>query len=209
MRRPDARCPWCGSLERHRCEWLYLVRKTDLFDGRNKTVLHLAPEACLETLFRQRFDKTYVTADLVDPHAMLRMDVMEIPFRADRFDVLLCSHVLANVSNDGTALSEFYRILKPGGWAILLEDIQENPTFEDPVIADSKERLRWYGHHDYVRRYGPDFIGRVQEAGFTVDIVAPQDIIDPAEFALYGMAKAVDDIYYCKKLDNKDTISFF
>ena len=30
--RPDAQCPWCGSLERHRLLWAFLQEQTDLFD---------------------------------------------------------------------------------------------------------------------------------------------------------------------------------
>jgi len=37
-------CPRCGGLERHRLVWLYFARRTDLFDGRSKRVLHIAPE---------------------------------------------------------------------------------------------------------------------------------------------------------------------
>src|SRR5215212_9980290 len=46
--RQDARCGFCGSLERHRLVWLFFSRITDLFDGKVKRVLHVAPEECLE-----------------------------------------------------------------------------------------------------------------------------------------------------------------
>ena len=199
IRRPDARCPWCGSLERHRCEWLYLLRRTDLLDGRNKAVLHVAPEPCLEILLRGHFGLNYITADLFEPHIMVKMDVMNIPFAPNRFDVLLCSHVLLDVLDDRRALSEFYRVLKPSGWAIFLEHIQANPTFEDASIVDPVDRLREYGHHDHVRRYGPDFIDRMREAGFIAKAVAPHEFITPMELRLCGMTKSVDDIYYCVK----------
>jgi len=42
--------------------WLYLTRRTDLFDGRPKRVLHLAPEQCLEDRLRARLGVGYVTA---------------------------------------------------------------------------------------------------------------------------------------------------
>jgi len=159
----------------------------------------MAAEPCIEVLLRKNFGESYITADLLDRQARLRMDVMHIPFHADRFDVLLCSHVLLDVLDDRKALSEFYRVLKPDGWAILLEHIQTNPTFEDASIMDPMDRLREYGHHDHVRRYGPDFIDRVREAGFSVKAIAPGEFITPTEVRLCGMTKSVDDIYYCVK----------
>ena len=162
-------------------------------------MLHVAPEPCLEVLLRGHSGLNYITADLFDPHAMVRMDVVNIPFPSDRFDVLLCSDVLLDVLDDRRALSEFFRVLRPSGWAIILEHIQANPTFEDASIVDPVDRLREYGHHDHVRRYGPDFIDRVIEAGFTVEAIAPHEFITPLELPLCGMTKSADDIYYCVK----------
>ena len=41
--RPNALCPKCLSLERHRLLWLYLTRETDLLTAFPRT-LHIAPE---------------------------------------------------------------------------------------------------------------------------------------------------------------------
>jgi len=41
--RPNALCPRCSSLERHRLLWLYFQEKTNLFSSPLK-VLHVAPE---------------------------------------------------------------------------------------------------------------------------------------------------------------------
>src|ERR1700737_1073652 len=46
VHREDALCVWCNALERHRLLWLYVTTKTDLFDGRSKKMLHVAPEPC-------------------------------------------------------------------------------------------------------------------------------------------------------------------
>ena len=37
-------CPFCSSRPRHRTTWKYFRDKTDLFDGRPKRFLHVAPE---------------------------------------------------------------------------------------------------------------------------------------------------------------------
>ena len=45
--RPEAKCPRCGALERHRLLWLFLERETDLFERRG-SMLHIAPEYSLQ-----------------------------------------------------------------------------------------------------------------------------------------------------------------
>src|SRR5260370_9802723 len=50
--RPNAQCPNCIALERHRFAWLFLQKFTDLFDRKpQRRMLHFAPEpAFLERL---------------------------------------------------------------------------------------------------------------------------------------------------------------
>jgi len=60
--RDDAQCVHCGALERHRLFWLFLQKRTNLFDGKPKKMLHVAPEACFESRFRERLGGGYLTA---------------------------------------------------------------------------------------------------------------------------------------------------
>jgi hypothetical protein len=50
--RDNALCPNCLSLERHRLLWLYLNTKTDFFTA-PKRVLHIAPEQCFHSRFKE------------------------------------------------------------------------------------------------------------------------------------------------------------
>src|SRR5205814_4729283 len=68
--RTDALCVHCNSLERHRFAWLYFGEMTNLFDGQDKRVLHVAPEPCFEQRLKRRLGANYITADLLNPHAM-------------------------------------------------------------------------------------------------------------------------------------------
>jgi len=63
-----------------------------------------------------------------------------------------------------------YRVLKPGGWAILLVPIEldRTTTFEDPTVTDPQERLRLFNQIDHVRIYGRDYVDRLEGAGFMV-----------------------------------------
>ena len=109
--RPEAKCPICGALERHRLMHLYMTRKTDLFNGHPKRMLHVAPEPELSRWLRKAANINYVSADLLNPQAMVRMDICDIQYRDNTFDVIYCSHVLEHVPDDTKAMREFWRVL--------------------------------------------------------------------------------------------------
>lgn len=197
--RPDAICPKCGSFERHRLVWLFLEGQTNLWDGAEKMLLHIAPEACLEPLIRNRLKEGYITADLHNPDTMVEMDVTDIQYASESFDVIFCSHVLEHVENDKKALREFFRVLKPTGWAILLVPITVAQTYEDSTITDPQQRLREFGQTDHVRRCGHDYIDRIRDVGFEVRSIKAPDLLSETDLELYGLASKPDEIFYCKK----------
>ena len=198
--RDDAMCPHCGSLERHRLLWLFMARKTDIFDGMQKSILHVAPEPCIELKLKQRFmHSCYITADLFNPKAMVRMDITDINYSDDYFDVILCNHVLEHVIDDRKAMREFHRILKNKGWAILLVPITSETTIEDPSVIDPKERFRMFGQEDHVRQYGLDYVDRLIESGFSVEITRVDDLVLNNEAVRMGLTQASGEIYYCTK----------
>jgi len=199
--REDAMCIHCGSLERHRLLWLYLSRRTDLFDGRPKTILHVAPERCLEPALRQRLGEGYVTADLLNPNAMVRMDITDIEYPDQSFDVIYCSHVLEHVQDDGKAMREFCRVLKADGWAILLVPITSEVTIEDPAITEPEDRERVFGQWDHVRRYGPDYADRLRDAGFSVEVLTVDDVAEADEVSPMALTPAAGEIYVCTVQD--------
>lgn len=197
--RDDAACFFCGSYERHRLVWLYFKRKTNLFSGQSLKVLHVAPEAIFEELLRAQLGSNYLTADLYNPRAMVKMDITDIRYPDDSFDVIYCSHVLEHVPDDKKAMREFHRVLKPSGWAMLLVPIVCEQTFEDPSITDPAERARLFGQEDHVRNYGRDYVDRLREAGFEVTVILPEDFMTKEEIVRMGITKAAGEIYLCNK----------
>ena len=133
-------------------------------------ILHLAPEFCLQKKLSRLQNVHYVTANLDPTQASVSMDVQFTPFRNASFDCVLCCHVLEHVPDDQKAMREMFRILKPGGWAILQVPIDNNrdETFEDVKIASPEEQERVFGGRDHVRIYGQDYKRRLADAGFTV-----------------------------------------
>ena len=189
----------CGAVERHRLVWLYFKRKTNLFSGQSLSMLHVAPEDFFEIRLRRFLGPNYLTADLHDPHAMVKMDIVDIQYPDESFDVIYCSHVLEHVANDKKAMREFFRVLKTGGWAILLVPIDTDKTFEDLSITDPLDRLEAFGDETHVRRYGPDYLDRLQDAQFDVRIIRPTDFLSGAEISEMGIQPSSGDIYYCTK----------
>lgn len=170
--RPNALCPNCLSLERHRLIWLYLQEKTNFFQTK-LNVLHIAPEPCFMKRFEKQHGDTYITADIESPLAKVKMDIHQIPFGENHFDVVLCNHVLEHVENDIKAMTEIKRVLKPGGWAILQVPFFSpvpDVTFEDASIIDPREREKIFGQDDHVRMFGKDYSKRIQRAGLKAEV---------------------------------------
>ena len=199
--RENALCPNCLALERHRLMWLYLKNKTAFFTP-GQEVLHIAPEICFIKQFENIHGEQYITADLESPLAKVKMDVHEMPFDDNRFDVAFCNHVMEHVADDHLAMTEILRVLKPGGWAIIQIPIFHpvpDKTFEDDSITDPKERDRLFGQDDHVRLYGKDYPDRLRKAGFDVleeDYVNDLPEVDQKKYAL----PKDEIIFLCRKL---------
>ena len=197
--RKDAKCIHCGALERQRLVWLFLQKNTDIFDGNSKKMLHVAPEPCFESIFKERLGSNYVSADLFNPHAMVKMDICDIQYPDNSFDFIYCSHVLEHVLDDRKAMREFFRVLKGTGWAILNVPITGEKTFEDSSIVHPKERLKAFGQEDHVRRYGRDYVDRLRDSGFSVEIVKVSNLVNNDEAVKMGLTQASGEVYYCRK----------
>lgn len=200
QKRDNAICPRCLSLERHRLLWLYIKNKTNLL-RENLKVLHVAPEYLLEKAIANLANIDYLSADLQPKQAMVQMDVTNIQYPDNVFDVILCSHVLEHIPNDWQAMSELCRVLKPGGWAILHVPLDNNlaQTLEGSSDLSSEERERLFGHHDHVRMYGLDYKEKLEKAGFAVKIDNYAQELGVEKSKKYGL-NADENIYFCTKL---------
>lgn len=198
--RPNALCPGSLSLERHRLMWLFLKEKTNFFQAQLK-VLHIAPEHCFIKRFEAMKNLEYITADLESPLAKIKMDIHEMPFESNSFDVAFCNHVMEHVDNDIKAMSEIHRVLKPGGWAIIQSpmDLSLEKTFEDPSVTLPAEREKLFGQDDHVRMYGRDYKQRLEKAGFTVKEDRFVMEMEKEKVKYYGLPEE-EVIYFCTKV---------
>jgi SAM-dependent methyltransferase len=180
------------SLERHRLLWLYLNEKTDFFtSNEKKKVLHFAPEQAFYKLFRNQKNLNYTTTDLLSPLADVKADICDLPFEDNQYDIILCNHVLEHIPDDTKAMQELYRVLKPGGMAILQipQDLSRAATFADDSITDQKKRSEIFGQYDHVRIYGRDYFDKLRSIGFKVIEEDYTNKIAPELVEKYCLAK--------------------
>jgi SAM-dependent methyltransferase len=173
----QAGCYRCGSTDRDRLIFIYLKEKIRIFNqDKDKSILHIAPEKNLSDKLLEFHFNNYVCGDLFTegfeyPGHVQNMDIRQIPFSDDTFDLIICNHVLEHIPNDMDAMKELQRVLKIGGQAILQVPISKNSlvTFEDFSITDPKQRLETFGQFDHVRIYGQDYVDRLTQSGFKVN----------------------------------------
>jgi len=172
-------CPRCFSTDRDRLIYVFLNEKTNLFTA-PLTLLHVAPEGCLRALLMSlpnldyKSGVKYYEGYYYDRKVNL-MDVTNMPFESESFDVVLCNHVLEHIEDDERAIREIHRILKPGAWASLQVPISKilPTTFHDPSVTTPEKREEVYGQFDHVRIYGQDYPDILRNYGFTVKLYNP------------------------------------
>lgn len=216
-KRENARCPVCNSLERHRHMYIYIQPLAIL--GKGKRILHFAPESVFKHLFLSAEGLDYFNADLEESKGVYQVDMTAMQFDSNFFDFILASHVLEHIVDDASAMSELYRVLKPGGSAILsvpflhqyrlgiykrtdgsdLEHLSyDNPelTYEVEGANTPGQRFKLYGQSNHVRIYAlNDFCRRLEKAGFTIELSSPT-AFSPT---FRAEANIVDDIVIAKK----------
>jgi SAM-dependent methyltransferase len=190
--RRERRCPNCGSRERDRIIGLHLRRTGLTVAGRR--VLHLAPEA---SFYRQwRGTPGYIAADLARTRTSeRRVDITAIDFPDASFDLIICNHVLEHVPDDRRGIGELFRVLAPGGTAIVSVPIEPDrqATWTPPADMPKAEveRLCGYGH---LRLYGRDFEDLLRAVGFAAHAVA----FTPQENDLHRLADEI--VHVCRKV---------
>jgi SAM-dependent methyltransferase len=194
----DYSCPVCRASDRDRLYALYIQDYLAhvATDG-SLQILDFAPSASFSrfmerTLGRSGLRASYRTADLSQGGVDDRVDITDMAIYGDnRFDLFICSHILEHVSDDGQALRELYRIVRPKGRGILMVPIILGLAriYEDPAVSGESERWRRFGQGDHVRLYSREgFMERVTEAGFSIHQYG-QGYFGEKKFAQCGITK--------------------
>jgi ubiquinone/menaquinone biosynthesis C-methylase UbiE len=98
-----------------------------------------------------------IPADVAPRFSLLSGSAQDIPLRGGCADAVVCGEVLEHLADDRRAVSEIFRVLVPGGWALVTV-----PAFQR--LWDENDE--WASHF---RRYDKGQLDRVfEEAGFEV-----------------------------------------
>lgn len=209
IKRENAQCLNCGSLERHRLLWKYIAEKTDLFVTSKKlSVMHFAPEEAFYNFFAEHKNIEYIPCDLFPEIfkykksvTIEKIDITNIAFPDNYVDVIICNYVLNCIPDEKLAFSELRRVMKKTGWGVFQVPIDVNRefTYEDSTIVTPEARERAFGMSECVRWYGRDYADRLKNAGFDVvvdDYITKFSTEDLARYGLMGS----EMIYLVRKI---------
>jgi len=183
-------CPRCWSHDRERHLFLYMDAE-GLFDKcHGAKILHFAPEVWLSKKIISLSPDHYVKADLYPASLDIeKVNMLNIQYHDESFDFVIANHILEHVGDDIKALSELYRVLKPGGMAILQTPYSARlkHTFCDPGIDDEASRLEAYGQEDHVRLYGLDLFDRIESVGFISRVLSHDTVLPGVDAHFNGV----------------------
>lgn len=183
-------CPHCGASDRDRLFALYLNTRLGRAPSESFRLLEIAPTIALSQHIRQRYQMEHRTADLNMQGVDDRIDLTRMDCYPDNsFDAFICSHVLEHVSDDRTAMSELFRILKPAGWGIVMVpiDLSNREIREDLSKTTEAQRWKYFGQGDHVRLYNRvGFLDRLRKAGFKTKEIGA-DFFGKPTFARCGI----------------------
>lgn len=167
-------CPVCNSSDRNRLYALYFeIKSSDLQGADLKyNFLDVAPDAELAKWFKKLRFINYRSVDLHMPGVDDNADITDMKiYESGQFDIILCSHVLEHIPDDRKAMAELYRVLKPGGFAIIMVPIALNldDDFENPECTTEADRWKYFGQNDHVRMYSKrGFVNKLEKTGFRI-----------------------------------------
>jgi len=167
-------CPRCYSSDRDRFYALYLNQYLNSVDkSKEFYFLDIAPAASLSKWINKHKWINHRTADLFMNNVDDKLDITDMNIYVDnKFDFILCSHVLEHIENDIKAMSELHRVLKIGGKAIIMVPIllTLNEDLENPEYKTESDRWKYYGQNDHVRMYSKTgFVQKLTQVGFKVE----------------------------------------
>jgi len=141
------------------------------------TVLDFSPARDIYRLMRKQKGINYFSTDLSGEFiADYNYDITNIDAVDNKFDLIICYHILEHIIDDIKAMQELYRVLKPKGHILVQTPFKEGKIYEDYTISSSEDRLKHFGQDDHVRIYSVEGLkNRLISVGFTVEVLSYND----------------------------------
>ena len=128
---------------------------------------------------------------------MVKMDITQLSFLDNTFDLIICSHVLEHVKDDSKAIKEMFRVLKSKGALFIMVPLNENRIntieYEAPNPLDPC----------HVRYYGLDLMDRIKSAGFRVKKIDLVSELNKDNINRYGLGTE-NILFLCTKGNNRN-----
>jgi len=163
-------CPRCGSIGRDRMLYLSLLQCVPR--RRGLRMIETSPRLGQKYRAAMRRRADYVTSDY-DERAhkgTIKLDLEKIDLPDDWLDILLTAHVLEHVPDTDAALSEIYRVLRPGGHMLLqvplLQAVTAPPS--EPEFHEDNTPVFW--------RFGLDLTEKLRAHGFTTELLVTEEL---------------------------------
>ena len=195
-------CMYCGAHDRERHLFMYFDRLNLWSKMEDARILHFAPEYHLSHKISGQSPMQFIKADLhPGSEDVMEIDATHIPYDDEFFDFLIANHILEHIPDYRLALSEFFRVLKPGGMAVLqtpFSKILKN-NFEDANLATDELRLFFYGQEDHVRIFGgQELFQSIENAGFVLQLKKHDALFDVKMTDTHGVNRREDLILSLK-----------
>ena len=189
--------PSNGANARQRLVWHYLENKLNILE-KKYTLLHIAPELSYYEKLSKCKNLTYVAGDKMvsgysNQKGIINMDLTDLNFETNFFDLIICNHVLEHIQDDKKAIFEMFRVLKKGGKAVITVPINEklNSTYEDSSVTKASDRIKHFGQWDHVRWYGLDIKERISKVGFDVEMNRYSNNFSKKDYIRYGFSDSL------------------
>lgn len=183
-------CPVCRAHDRERHLFMYLGATGQWQKMSGARILHLAPEQNLQHFIVSSGPAEYVRGDLFPSHSYIeQINLENLKYPDNHFDFVMANHVLEHVNDDAQALREIFRVLAPGGRAILQTPYASGlaETFENPEILSEQARLQAYGQEDHLRLYGCDIKERFEASGLRSEMRTHSDVLSDVQSGKMGV----------------------
>lgn len=160
--RPNCKCPDCGSLERSRLYWTYLVSKS--IPERWPRIVHIMPEQAIRyRLLREK---------LVNYNVGALSDIDSLLSEKNSLDCIIANNVVDRVDDDIALLKKMYNALTSNSIALISVNF----------VDDSKTDLK-----SVPRKYSTDYLNMVKNIGFCAKRIDASDVLDPALCYIFGI----------------------